>query len=375
MNDQIRYSQVNPPRRVLLGPGPSDIHPRVLNAMSLPVLGHMDPEFIAIMDEVKAMLRVAMNTTNPMTYVISGPGSAGMQSSLMNVLEPGDTIVICKNGVFSARMEEMCRRIGANIVLIEVPWGEAIPAELVKATLESTDAKALAIIHAETSTGVLQPIPEIARLTKDAGALLIVDAVASFCGTPIKTDEWGIDVLYSGSQKCMSAPPGLSPTSFSPAAHEVAENRKSQMPSWLLDLRLLESYWSGSRRAYHHTAPVSSIYAMHEALRLVLEEGLEARYARHIKHTAMLREGLEKRGFRIAVAPEHRLPMLTVVEIPEGLEDMEVRSRLLRDYNIEIGGGLGKFAGKVWRVGLMGESSTMNNVNALLGAFDEIYGQ
>jgi len=340
--------------------------------MSMPMLGHMDPEFIAIMDEVKEMLRLAMNTSNRMTYVVSGPGSAGMQSSLMNVLEPGDTIVICKNGVFSGRMEEMSRRIGANVVLVEAPWGEVIPAEKVKATLESTNAKALAIIHAETSTGVLQPIEEIARLTKDAGVLLIVDAVASFCGTPIKTDEWGIDVLYSGSQKCMSAPPGLSPTSFSSAALKIAESRKSQMPSWLLDVRLLESYWSGSRRAYHHTAPVSTIYAMHEALRMVLDEGLEARFARHIKHTRMLRDGLEKRGFNIAVKPEERLPMLTMVEIPDGLEDAEVRSRLLLDYNVEIGGGLGKFAGKVWRVGLMGESSTMNNVNALLGALDEI---
>jgi len=355
-----------------MGPGPSDIHPRVLNAMAMPVLGHLDPEFVDIMDEVKEMLRCALQTSNRMTYVISGPGSAGMESSLMNVLEPGDHIAVCKNGVFGGRMEEICRRIGAHVTPVEAPWGEAIDPAIVRSTLETADFKAFAIVHAETSTGVLQPLEEISRMVKDAGALLILDAVTSFCGTPIETDGWGIDVLYSGSQKCLSAPPGLSPTTFSPKALEVAINRKTPMPSWFLDVRLLESYWSGAKRAYHHTAPVSAIYAFREALRIVLEEGLEERYARHARHSAILRKGLEQRGFRIAVRPEHRLPMLTVVEIPKNVDDKQVRSRLLDEYNIEIGGGLGKFAGKVWRIGLMGESSTLNNINALLGALDEL---
>jgi alanine-glyoxylate transaminase/serine-glyoxylate transaminase/serine-pyruvate transaminase len=372
MDKHKSYHHAYPSRRILMGPGPSDIHPRVLNAMAMPVLGHLDPEFVDIMDEVKEMLRCALQTSNRMTYVISGPGSAGMESSLMNVLEPGDNVAVCKNGVFGGRMEEICRRIGAHVTTIEAQWGEAIDPANVKSTLESTDFKALAIVHAETSTGVLQPLEEISRMVKDAGVLLIVDAVTSFCGAPIETDNRGIDVLYSGSQKCLSAPPGLSPTTFSPKALEVAINRKTPMPSWFLDVRLLESYWSGAKRAYHHTAPVSAIYALREALRIVLEEGLEERYARHARHAAILQKGLEQRGFQVAVRPEHRLPMLTVVEIPEGVDDREVRSRLLNEYNIEIGGGLGKFSGKVWRIGLMGESSTLNNINALLGALDEL---
>ena len=364
--------QLNPSRRILLGPGPSDIHPRVLQAMATPVIGHLDPEFVQMMDEVKDMLRQTMITTNPMTYCISGPGSAGMESSLINVLEPGDTAVICINGVFGGRMADICERIGAKVVKVESPWGEIIEPDAVKNALENCDPKLVAIVHAETSTGVKQPLKEISRLTHEKGALFVVDGVTSFCGTELRLEEWGIDVFYTGSQKCLSAPPGLSPTSFSERALEVALNRKSKVSSWFLDVNLLAAYWSGQKRAYHHTAPISAIYALREALRLVLEEGLEARWQRHERNALILRTKLEELGFSIAVDPAHRLPMLTVVRLPQGLEDGPTRSRLLHEYNIEVGGGLGKFAGEVWRIGLMGEGSNPNYINALTGALSEI---
>ena len=298
------FGQLDPSRRILLGPGPSDIHPRVLNAMATPVIGHLDPEFVGMMDEVKEMLRECFRTQNRMTYVISGPGTAGMESSLINVLEPGDTAVICVNGVFGGRMADVCRRVGADVVKVEAPWGEIIQPEQVREALENCDPKLVAIVHAETSTGVKQPLEEISKMVHDKGALFVVDAVTSFCGTPVEVDKWGIDIIYSGSQKCLSAPPGLSPTSFSGRALDIATHRHSPTTSWFLDVRLLAPYWSGNKRAYHHTAPVSAIYAFREALRLVLEEGLEARFERHEKNALLLRTELEAMGFKIAVNPE-----------------------------------------------------------------------
>lgn len=372
MAEPDTFTQLNPSRRILMGPGPSDIHPRVLTAMATPVIGHLDPEFVQLMNEVKSMAQTTFRTANHMTYVISAPGSAGMESSLINIIEPHDSVVICINGVFGMRMAEICRRIGANVIPVEAPWGEPINPDKVRQAKNSTKVKAVCIVHAETSTGVLQPLEEISEIAHESGALFIVDAVTSYCGADLRVDDWGIDVVYSGTQKCLSAPPGMSPTSFSDRAIEAVRNRTTPVSSWFLDVSLLDKYWSGNKRAYHHTAPVSSIYALREAYRLVLEEGLDDRFARHKKNANLLREGLKDLGVQVLVDPEYRLPMLTVAQIPEGVSDQEVRSRLLREYNIEIGGGLGKFAGHVWRIGLMGEGSNVNFVNALLGALKSL---
>ncbi len=354
--------------RVLMGPGPSDVHPRVLRAMATPLVGHLDPEFLEVMDNIKAMTQETLQTKNPLTFVVSAPGSAGMETCLVNLLEPGDEAVICIHGVFGNRMADIAERCGAKVIKVEADWGKPIQIEDVKIALENCNPKLLAIVHAETSTGVLQPLEEISRLTKATGALFVVDAVTSYCGTQLKVDEWGIDALYSGSQKCLSAPPGLSPVTFSQAAIDVLDNRKTKVQSWFLDLSLVKNYWAGAKRAYHHTAPISSMYAMREALRIVLEEGLENRFARHQKNHELLRDGLESMGFEFLVEEQYRLPMLNAVLIPEGIDDSMVRSRLLQEYNIEIGGGLGPFAGKIWRIGLMGESSDANHVNMLLAA-------
>lgn len=366
------FSEMKTSNRVLMGPGPSDANPRVLRAMSTPLIGHLDPEFLVIMDDIKAMTQETLQTKNPLTFVVSAPGSAGMETCLVNLLEPGDEAVICIHGVFGTRMADIAERCGAKVIKVEAPWGTTIQAEDVKAALASCKPKLLAIVHAETSTGVLQPLEEISKLTKAAGALLVVDAVTSYCGTQLKVDEWGIDALYSGSQKCLSAPPGLSPVTFSQAAIDVLDNRKTKVQSWFLDLSMVKNYWAGAKRAYHHTAPVSAMFAMREALRIVLEEGLENRFARHQKNHELLRDGLEAMGFEFLVEKPYRLPMLNAVKIPEGINEAEVRSRLLNEFNIEIGGGLGPFAGKIWRIGLMGESSDANHVNMLLSALKTI---
>lgn len=358
--------------RVLMGPGPSDVHPRVLRAMATPLIGHLDPEFLGVMDDIKFMVQETLQTKNELTFVVSAPGSAGMETCFVNLLEPGDEAVICINGVFGNRMADIVERCGAKVIKVEADWGKTIDPELVKKALASCNPKLLAIVHAETSTGVLQPLEEISKLTKNSGALLVVDAVTSFCGTHLKVDEWGIDALYSGSQKCLSAPPGLSPVTFSQAAIDVLDRRKTKVQSWFLDLTLVKNYWAGAKRAYHHTAPISAMYAMREALRIVMEEGLENRFARHQKNHELLRDGLESLGFEFLVEKQYRLPMLNAVRIPEGVNDVEVRKRLLEEYNIEIGGGLGPFAGKVWRIGLMGESSNANHVNMLLAALKDV---
>ncbi len=359
---------MNTSNRVLMGPGPSDAHPRVLRAMSTPLIGHLDPEFLAIMDDIKAMVQATLQTQNPLTFVVSAPGSAGMETCLVNLLEPGDEAVICIHGVFGNRMADIAERCGAKVIKVEADWGTPIHPEDVKKALAGCKPKLVAIVHAETSTGVLQPLEEISKMTKEAGALLVVDAVTSYCGTDLKVDEWGIDALYSGSQKCLSAPPGLSPVTFSDAAINVLDNRKTKVQSWFLDLTLVKNYWAGAKRAYHHTAPVSAMFAMREALRIVLEEGLENRFKRHQKNHELLRDGLETMGFEFLVEKPYRLPMLNAVRIPDGVDEAQVRKRLLEEYNIEIGGGLGPYAGKIWRIGLMGESSTPNHVNMLLAA-------
>jgi len=360
-------SELKTSQRILMGPGPSGVHPRVLQAMATPLIGHLDPEFLAIMDDVKAMLQQVFRTRNDLTFTVSAPGSAGMETCLVNLLEPGDEALVCVNGVFGGRMADIVERCGAKLVRVDAPWGEPVDPAQVKAALETCEPKLVAVVHAETSTGVLQPLQEIGRLARDAGALFVVDAVTSLGGTDVRVDDWEIDAIYSGTQKCLSAPPGLSPVSFSPRAVQVLENRKTKVQSWFLDMNMVRNYW-GAQRAYHHTAPVSSIFALREALRLVLEEGLEARFERHRRNHELLRDGLEELGFGFVVAPQYRLPMLNAVKIREGLEDAPARRRLLNEYNIEIGAGLGEFAGKVWRIGLMGCSSTENHVNVLLAA-------
>lgn len=365
-------NELNTSTRVLMGPGPSDVHPRVLKSMATPLIGHLDPEFLVIMDEIKSMTQETLQTKNELTFVVSAPGSAGMETCLVNLLEPGDEAVICIHGVFGTRLADIAERCGAKVIKVEAAWGTPIDPKDVAAALATCNPKLLAIVHAETSTGVLQPLEEISKMTKNAGALLVVDAVTSYCGVDLKVDEWGIDALYSGSQKCLSAPPGLSPVTFSDAAIEVLNNRKTKVQSWFLDLTMVKNYWAGAKRAYHHTAPISAMYAMREALRLVLEEGLENRFRRHQQNHENLRDGLEAMGFQFLVEKQYRLPMLNAVIIPEGVDEANVRKRLLEEYNIEIGGGLGPFAGKIWRIGLMGESSTKNHINMLLAALKEV---
>lgn len=355
-----------------MGPGPSDVHPRVLKAMATPLIGHLDPQFLKIMDEIKEMVQLTFQTKNHLTFVVSAPGSAGMETCLVNLLEPGDEALICVNGIFGNRMADIVERCGAKLKRIDASWGSPIDPQQLKDALKQARPKLVAIVHAETSTGVLQPLEEISKIVHEAGTLFMVDAVTSYCGTPLKVDEWGIDAIYTGSQKCLSAPPGLSPVSFSPAAVEALDKRKSKVQSWFLDLSMVRNYWAGAKRAYHHTGPVSAMFAMHEALRLVLEEGLEPRFERHLRNHELLVGALEPLGFEFMVKPGYRLPMLNAVKLPDGVDDALTRKRLLNEYNIEVGGGLGDFAGKMWRVGLMGNSSTPNHVNMLSAALKKI---
>ncbi len=362
--------------RFLMGPGPSDAPPSVLRAMAAPLIGHLDPQLIVVMDEVKAMLQAIMRTKNEMTFAVSAPGSAGMEACLVNLLEPGDEAVVCVHGVFGNRMSDIVERCGARLCRVDAPWGRPIDPAQVKEALETCKPKLVAIVHAETSTGVLQPLEAISRLAHDAGALFVVDAVTSLGGVDVRVNEWRIDALYSGTQKCLSAPPGLSPITFSDAAIKAVKNRKTPVQSWFLDLNLVGAYVTGgAKRTYHHTAPVSSMFALHEALRLVLEEGLEARFARHRRNHERLVAGLDELNIEFIVEAPYRLPQLNAVKIPAGVDDALVRSRLLNEYHIEIGAGLGDFAGKAWRIGLMGASSTPNHVNMLLSALKNILGR
>ena len=363
--------EFRPPARLLLGPGPSDVHPRVLRAMSAPLLGHLDPAFIAMMEEVKALLRMVFGTANDLTIPISGTGSAGMEACLVNLLEPGDAFVVGVNGVFGTRMAEVAERAGARVVRVEAPWGQIIRAEQIEAALENCERpKLVALVHAETSTGAWQPLADAARLARAHGALFLVDCVTSLGGVPVDVDATGIDAAYSGTQKCLSCPPGLSPVTFGPRAVEVLTRRKTRVQSWYLDLSLLAKYW-GEERVYHHTAPISMNYALREALRLVDEEGLPARYKRHALHHRALAAGLGAMGLSLASQEGHRLPMLNAVAVPDGVAEDKVRICLLERHGIEIGAGLGPMKGKVWRIGLMGESSRRASVLLVLSALEQ----
>ena len=358
--------------RILLGPGPSDVPPRVLAALASPTLGHLDPEYLQIMDETRGLLQRVFATENKLTLAVSGTGSAGMEACVANLTEAGDEAIVCVAGAFGARMADMAERHGAAVHLVEVPWGQTVGAEAVAAALKAHPrAKWVGIVHAETSTGAHQPLEEISRLVHGAGALFVVDAVTSLGGHDLRVDAWGIDACYSGTQKCLSCPPGLAPVTFSPAALDAMDRRKTKVRSWYLDMSLIRNYWSADR-VYHHTAPVNMTYALREALRAVLEEGLEARIARHRHNHLALRAGLEAMG--LAYIPAASLASLNAVHIPAGVDDARVRGRLLDEYGIEIGGGLGPFKGKAWRIGLMGSSSTKRNVTLLLAALEAILG-
>jgi alanine-glyoxylate transaminase / serine-glyoxylate transaminase / serine-pyruvate transaminase len=364
-------SALNVPQRLLLGPGPSTVPPRVYQAMMAPVAGHLDPAFIEVMDGIQALLRFLFQTENELTLPISGTGSAAMEAAVANLVEPGDSVLVCINGYFGQRIAEMARRYGARVRTIHRPWGEVFTGDEVAAALGENPAAIVAVIHGETSTGAAQPIPPITAAARAHGALLLVDTVASLGGMPIYVDEWDIDVCYSGSQKCLSCPPGASPITFGPRAVAKLEQRRQPVTSWYLDLLLLRDYW-GAPRKYHHTAPISTMYALYEGLRLVAEERLEARWARHQEATAMLYGGLEALGMAMHVAPEHRLASLTTPRLPAGIDEDAIRRSLLCDYNIEIAGGLGELAGQVWRIGLMGYSARRENVALLLAALREL---
>jgi len=353
--------------RLLLGPGPSMVHPRVLRSMATPVVGHMDPQFLAIMDETQALLRQVFQTENRLTLTLPGTGSAGMEAALFNFIEPGDAVVVCAAGYFAERMVEIAGRATSDVRRVDAPWGQPIRPEQVEAALRARPAKLVAIVHGETSTGVCQPLAEIAEIVHRYGGLLLVDSVASLAGVDLPVDKLGIDICYTGSQKCLSVPPGMAPITIGPHAEEVLKARKTKVQSWYLDLTLIQKYW-GSERVYHHTGPVSLQYAMLEGLRMTVEEGLPARFARHAAAAQMLWDGLEELDMSLFVPVENRLATLTTVVVPEGADDMAIRRGLLVDYNIEIAGGLGALKGKLWRVGLMGHSARPENVVTLLGA-------
>ena len=356
-----------------MGPGPSGVHPRVHEALSSPMVGHLDPQFLGIMDNIQKMLRRLFRTENRLTIAVSGTGSAGMESAFVNVVEPGDEVLVCVNGVFGNRMSDIVERIGGVLHRIDRPWGEVFElSEIEDALASHPEVKAVAIVHAETSTGALQPLEEIGKLCRRSGRLFLVDCVTSLGGERFEADEWNVDVAYSGTQKCLSCPPGLAPVTFSERAVEKLKGRESKVVSWYLDLSMIEKYWTDGERAYHHTAPISMNYALHEALCLVHEEGLEARWERHRRNSAALVAGLEALGFRLFAQEGHRLPMLNAVWIPEGVDDAGFRKALLDDYDIEIGGGLGEVAGKIWRIGLMGETSSRKNIMTFLGALEAL---
>ena len=357
-----------PPQRILMGPGPSDVPPSVLEAMSHPLVGHLDPSFMDMMEEIKSMLREVFITKNDMTFPVSGTGSAGMEFCFVNLIEPGDEVVIGINGVFGMRMADVAERCGAKVTKVEAQWGRIIDPEQISEALKDKQTKLVAIVHAETSTGALTPVEGISKIVHEAGALLLLDTVTSLGGCPVRIDDWEVDAVYSGTQKCLSCPPGLAPVSLSQRAIKVIKERKSSVQSWYLDVNLLANYWSEGARVYHHTAPISMNYALHEALRLVLEEGLEKRWDRHEENHHALKAGLDELGLGIASQEEHQLWQLNAVTVPEGVDEAAVRVGLLENHGIEVGPGLGPLKGKVWRVGLMGYSSQPKNLQAFLSA-------
>lgn len=367
----------HPPVRTLMGPGPSSVHPRVSAALSRPTIGHLDPSFIALMDDIRRQLQLAFRTRNEVTLPISAPGSAGMEACFVNLVEPGDKVVVCRNGVFGGRMVENVQRIGAEAVIVDHDWGAPVDPQRLHETLAAhRDARVVAMVHAETSTGVCSDVAALCAVAREFGCLTIVDAVTSLGGMAVDVDGWEADAVYSGTQKCLSCPPGLSPVTFSPRAMDAVASRTQPVQSWFLDLKLVTRYWGeGSARAYHHTAPVHALYALHEALVMLHEEGLEASWARHARMHALLRDGLEALGIGMFVDRDHRLPMLNAVTIPEGVDDAGVRGRLLEEFNLEIGPGLGPLQGRIWRIGLMGNGAREQNVLFCLSALARVLGR
>src|SRR5688500_6691757 len=362
---------LNPPIRTLLGPGPSDIHPRVLAAMARPTVGHLDPYYLQLMDKLQSGLRELFRTNNRMTFAVSGTGSAGMEATVVNLIEPGDAMVVCVNGVFGARMADVAERAGAKVTKVERPWGEVFTPDEIKKAVAAAKPKLVGIVMAETSTGARQPIDEISRVVHDAGAMLLVDSVTSLGGVPVEVDAWNIDAIYSGTQKCLSCPPGLAPVSFNDRAMEAIKNRKTKVQSWYLDVSMLASYW-GSDRVYHHTAPINMSYGLYEAVSVILEEGLDACFARHDLNHRALKAGLAAIGIGYAAQEGYLLPMLNAVRVPDGVDDARVRGDLLNRFGIEIGAGLGAFKGKVWRIGLMGYGARPQNVYLVLSALEQL---
>jgi alanine-glyoxylate transaminase/serine-glyoxylate transaminase/serine-pyruvate transaminase len=368
----MTFAQYSMTPRLLLGPGPSMVHPRVLAAMSSPLVGHLDPEFLALMDRTQELLRYVFETTNALTIPVSGTGSAAMEAAIANTVEPGDPVLVCVNGVFGGRLAEMARRHGGEVETISRPWGDVFDPAEIEAALHRRPAKVVGIVHAETSTGALQPLDDLAAIVHAHDGLLVVDTVTSISGVALRTDARDIDVAYAGTQKCLSAPPGLGPITLGPRAVAQLRARRTPVRSWYLDLSMVERYW-GPERTYHHTAPISMNFALYEALRLVAEEGLEARFARHQRNAELLWAGLEDLGLALHVAdPRHRAPSLTTVRVPDGVDEAGIRSRLLADYGIEIAGGLGDLKGKIWRIGLMGHSSRAEHVLLLVAALRKL---
>lgn len=363
-----------PPLRTLLGPGPSDVHPRVLAAMARPTIGHLDPAFVDMMEDVKTLLQYAFQTNNALTMPVSAPGSAGMETCFTNLMEPGDKVIVCQNGVFGGRMKENVERLGGTAVMVEDDWGKAVDPNKVEQALKThRDARLVAFVHAETSTGACSDAKTLVDIAHQHDCLTIVDAVTSLGGIPLKVDDWNIDAIYSGSQKCLSCTPGLSPVSFSQRAVDKIKNRKTKVASWFLDLNLVMGYWgSGAKRAYHHTAPINALYGLHESLVMLRQEGLEAAWARHAKNHRALRAGVEAMGLTFIVRENDRLPQLNAISVPQGVDDAVVRQRLLAEYSLEIGAGLGAMAGKIFRIGLMGHSSNIKNVLLCLGALEKV---
>ena len=366
----MNVSDIKP--RMLMGPGPSDVNPRVLEAMARPTVGHLDPQFLTILNGIRDQLQAVFQTRNKLTLAVSGTGSAGMETCVVNLIEPGDRMLVCVNGVFGQRMKDVAERAGARVTTTQVPWGRVFDPYHIEDAFDCCGPfKVVGLVQAETSTGAAQPIAEISKVVHAKGALLLVDTVTSLGGMEVDVDGWQIDACYSGTQKCLSCPPGLSPVTFSEAAEQVMANRKTKVQSWYLDMNMVRQYW-GSERLYHHTAPINMNYALHESLRIVLEEGLPARWQRHARHHRALKAGLEAIGVSYLADPDHQLPMLNAVAAPEGVDEAAVRKRLLDEYGIEFGGGLGEFKGKAWRIGLMGESASERHVTSALSALETI---
>ena len=372
----MAITSFHPPVRTLMGPGPSDVHPRILEALSRPTIGHLDPVFVAMMDEVKALLQYAFQTENELTMPVSAPGSAGMETCFVNLVEPGDKVVVCRNGVFGGRMMENVERCGGEAVMVDDEWGQPVTPEKLREALKANpDARIVAFVHAETSTGAQSDAKTLAAIAREHDCLTIADTVTSLAGTPVKVAEWELDAVYSGTQKCLSCVPGIAPVTFSPAALEKVHARKTKAQSWFMDLNLVTAYWgSGSKRAYHHTAPVNALYALHEALVTLQEEGLNNAWERHRRLHLALRAGLEAMGLELVVPEAARLPQLNTVRVPEGVDEAAVRKALLERFGLEIGAGLGSLAGKVWRIGLMGHSARAANVLLCISALESVLG-